>query len=115
MNTNYTIEQVVKAAKRYLEFKGWEVLDQTERDGSPYIVADDFGTIAVVKVAARGDGFPNIELDREVFEDVAASYLKDHDTEDAQVRPDLIELWVVNSNRALLRHNIGCVLADCAA
>ena len=86
-----------------------------ERDGSPYIIADDFGTIAVVKVAARGDGFPNIELDREAFEDVAASYLKDHDTEDAQVRPDLIELWVVNSNRALLRHNIGCVLADCAA
>ncbi len=110
-----TNERIGKAARRYLEAKGYTVLDEFELDGTLYIVSDDFEEISIARVAYGLDCLPAQWCDLESFEQVAAHYLKDHDVVDVPVRCDSIDFHVIGKDRAFLRHTIGCKLADCAA
>ena len=99
-----------QAAARYLELKGYEVVDRDWpcEAGIIDIVAYDVdGTLAFVNVRTSRDGFQdlgNYAAKRRLFEAVALAYLGEHDVEDAQVRYDDICLVPVGNDRAMLKH-----------
>lgn len=112
-------EKSIQASKRYLEHRGYEVLDVSYpvMEGAEIdIVAKDGDAIAFVDVTANGcteDGLPreNISgISREVHEKAAIEWLKAHPEEssDVPIRFDIISLVVVGTDRALIRHHINC-------
>ena len=115
MNELHT--KAVQAAERFLERKGYEVLDCNWSveglAGEIGVVADDEGTICFVDVTAtmHGDGgFSEGTLSREQFELLAASWLAGNSPEgDVACRFDRISMIVVSEDRALLRHHISAL------
>ena len=102
---NKTINQKVSgAARRYLELKGFEVLDEFELAGVPYIAADDCGEVVVARVSYSTERVPEPWSDRDAFEMAAAHFLKGRDEADVPVRGDSIDLMVLGDSRAMLRH-----------
>lgn len=99
-------ERTVAAAKRYLEMRGYEVLDELERGGTPVLVADDEGERVFVDVRFSFDGMPHPRFDREAFEEMAGAYVAEHDVADCTVRADSIAMMVVADNRAFLKHTV---------
>lgn len=114
-------ERAVKAAIRFCEHRGYEILDEGwTKEGTAGridLVAreDDVLVFIDVTVAEQSDGgFKEGNLTREQFEMLAALYLGENEPEgDIPVRFDSIDLIVVNDNRALLRHHINR-LGSCA-
>ena len=100
------IERTVAAAKRYLGFKDYEVLDELECDGVPVIVADDWGEYVFAYVGYAMDEMPRKAFDRSRFEQMAGAYIKEHDLGDCPVRADSIDMMVVGPDRAFLRHTV---------
>lgn len=109
-------ERAMKAAGRYLEMKGMEIVDEGwAKDGLAGgidIVADDCGAIVFVDVTVStvGDGgFRESPLSREQAELLAASWLGEHpDAADVEVRFDHVALMVCAESRAILRHHVNC-------
>ena len=101
-----TQERIVKAARRYLEARGYEVVDQAEWDSAPVLVLDDDGVVAFAQVAYGMHEMPADTFDRDSFEAFAGGYLAEHDIADCQVRADRIDVMVVSGDRALLRHAV---------
>lgn len=102
------------AAARFLELRGYKVLD---RDwacpaGEVAIVAEDEGVLVFVEVNTRADASEGFEDEgltdekRKRYEMVAAYYLKEGDKPDGSVRFDVISLMVLKANKAFLRHHI---------
>ena len=110
-----TNERISKAARRYLEAKDYTVLDEFERDGLPYIAADDCGEVVIARLSFGLEQVPEPWCDRGGFEDVAAWYLREHDVVDLPVRGDSIDLMVLGRDRALLRHTVNCTGGFCGA
>lgn len=104
-----------QAAARYLEFKGYEIVDKDWpcEAGIVDIVAYDVdGTLAFVNVRTSHDGFqdPGCEAaKRRLFEAVALAYLGEHDVVDTQVRYDDICLVPVGDDRAMLKHHVNAL------
>ena len=109
-----------KAARRYLELKGMEIVDKNwSRDdlaGRIDIIADDdgtivFATVSVSSTAADDAGFREEPLSREQAELLAATWLGEHpDTAvDVPVRFDRIAILAVSGDRAMLRHHVNCL------
>ena len=89
-----TKKRAMKAIGRYLELKGYEVLEEGwchGKDKVDYIV-DDCGCIAFVFGHAEenvGNGIPMKPIDRKKFERLAAAYLAEHpEHADCEVRAD---------------------------
>lgn len=110
-----TNERISKAARRYLEARDLEVIDEFEHDGTPFVVAEDAGEIAIARVSFGFDRVPDPWRDRDAFEEVAAMYLKGHDAVDVPVRGDSVDILVLAESRALLRHTINCMGSFCEA
>ena len=100
------------AAVRFLEHRGYEVVEQDWRceHGTVDIVAADGDTYVFVKVSTCvvDDGMAAGGLTRaeyECYESVAKSYLQKVDAENgAHARLDAIDVLVVSADRALIRH-----------
>lgn len=112
-------EKGEKAAIRYLENKGYDILctNWKCKMGEMDIVAMDAGTLVFVEVKTRTNisiGLPEDAVGakkRKKYECMAAMYLQDHDYCDMGVRFDVIGILVINGKRALIRHHsnaFGC-------
>ena len=101
-----TTERTIAAARRYLEMKGYEILDEMECDGIPIVVADDEDVCVFAHVSFDMGKMPSVHFHRSKFEQMAADYICDHDIADCEVRADAISMMVVGPDRALLRHTI---------
>lgn len=113
-------EKARKAASRYLEHRGYGILEMGWESpaGTADIIADEDGALVFVDVRARRDtdeGFPPefpTAAERTRREMVALAYLAEHDVAEMAVRFDNIALMVVGESRALLRHHVGCLSAE---
>lgn len=118
-------ERARKAAGRYLELKGMEILDRNwSREGMAGridLIADDAGTLvfATVSVSSTAEdaGFREEPLSREQAELLAATWLGEHpDAEvDVPVRFDRLALLICGGDRAMLRHYVNVLGAPEAA
>lgn len=108
--------RAVEAVARYLEHRGYEVVDiGPGDDGGPDVVArDEDGTIAMVDVTASAGaegGLPDdAPVARERLESAAARWLAAHPGDvapGAPVRFDSVSLMALGESRAFLRHRIG--------
>jgi putative endonuclease len=100
------------AAVRFLEHRGYEVLEQDWRceHGTADIVATQGDTYVFAKVSTcvvdngmAAGGLTRAEY--ELYENVAKSYLEKIDAEDRScARLDAIDILVVSADRALIRH-----------
>lgn len=112
MNNLHT--RALKAAERFVERRGYEVLDSNwSREGLAGridLVANDEGSIVFIAVSATDhseDGFVESPISREQTEVLAANWLASNTPEgDVTVRFDAIDMIVVSPDRALLRHHI---------
>lgn len=108
-----------KAAKRYLELNGYEILDvDFNANGTVIdIVADDEGTLVFVSVNVNDDftkGFKSSELDRAAYEIASCHWLADCDDRiDCPVRFDRIEMNVLGNHRAMIRHHVNAFGSWC--
>lgn len=106
--------RALKAAARFLERRGYEILD-TEffEESEPLdIVAEYDGTYVFVGVTAARGSEPFRELlesQREEAEGAAARWLGENAEVDRPVRFDAVAMRVVSEDRAFLRHHINCL------
>lgn len=114
MNTNITSREQ-QAVRRYLEVKGYEVVEQNWAHGSDAIdfIADDGEDLVFIACSASqntGEGMPVEEVDRKAFERIAAAYLAEAEgVGSREVRYDHVHLLVIGEGRALLRHHINAL------
>ena len=114
MKDNNLIDRAVSASARYLELRGYEVLEQNwspegSEESVPLIAYDD-DVLVFVDVTVRNgfEGFvPESETDRMAMEILAAKYLAQSDDEpNFEVRFDIISMMVIGESRAMLKHHI---------
>ena len=114
MKDNNLIDRAVSASARYLELRGYEVLEQNwspegSEESIPLIAYED-DTLVFIDVTVRNgfEGFvPESETDREAMEVLAARYLAQADLDaNIEVRFDIISMMVVREDRAMLKHHI---------
>ena len=103
------LDRVRKGAKYYLKFRGYEII---EDDFEGYIIANDVeeNTIAIVALSATEDDIksdPLSKVTRDEFEQVMMRFFKSHDIVNRSVRCDICDLFVIGSNRAIVRHVVG--------
>lgn len=109
-----------EAAARYLERKGFEILERnwTCVYGEADIIAQSEDALVFVEVKTRSNtdkGLPEEAVDkkkRKRYEMIAASFLETYDIVDIAVRFDVVAILVVGGERALLRHHISAFSAD---
>lgn len=106
-------EKAVKAATRFIERKGFELLETgwTSPEGTQIdLIANDEGTLVFIDVTATeyGEGgFEGGKVKRSDLEIAAAAWLAGNSPDcEIQVRFDIIDMLVVSADRALLRHHI---------
>lgn len=100
-----------RAAARYLEYRGYEILERNWScfAGEADIIAFDGDTLCFIEVKMRrglDKGFPAEAVTRAKrtrYENIAACYLHDHHYCDIAVRFDIISLVVLDDHRAFLR------------
>ena len=110
-------ERAVEAAIRFVERKGYEVVDEAWQGpegigGIDLVAVDEDGTLVFVDATVRigTDGFPEAHRARGLREALAATWLAGNgdDYADTPVRFDEVAMMVVKENRALLRHHVNC-------
>ena len=100
------METIMKAARRYLQLRGWEVKDEElESNGVPVLVVEDEDSLVFCFV------FDNVNerqpFDHSQFAELACAYLADNNTGDKPVRADRIGVKPVNQTQALVQHIVG--------
>lgn len=102
-------EKAVKAAARFIERKGYELLETgwTSPEGTRIdLIASDEDTLVFIDVTATEYGEGG-KVKRGDLEIAAASWLAGNTPDgEMQVRFDIIDMLVVSADRALLRHHI---------
>lgn len=103
------------AAEKFLKMRGYEIV---EREWSCYageidFIAKDEGTLVFVEVKTRNmtdKGLPDeaiTEEKRRRFENIAASYMAEHEEiDECSMRFDIIGILVTSEHRAMIRHHI---------
>ena len=106
-------EKAVKAATRFIERKGFELLEAgwTSPEGTRIdLIANDGDTLVFIDVTATeyGEGgFEGGKVKRRDLEIAAASWLAANSPDgEIQVRFDIIDMLVVSTDRALPRHHV---------
>ena len=104
-------EKAQIAIERYLERRGFEILERNWAHGSDEVdfIADEDGDLVFINSSVSTnahEGFTEEKVDREAFERLAMAYLSEHlDGPDMTVRFDIVSLVVVGEDRDLLRHH----------
>lgn len=109
---NTTTTKTRQAIRRYIELRGFEIIEDGWAHGKDEIdfIARDTEDGDLVFVAAEahtdgGKGIPAEKLDRGAFERIAAAYLASADIDNCTVRLDTVSLLVLNDSRGLIRHH----------
>ena len=122
MNAEQLKPKAIKASERFLESRGYEILETSWgcAAGGADIIARDEAAVVFVEVNARTGaeaGFPaeaGTEAKRAKFERTAIAYMAGYEETDASVRFDIISMVVIGESRAMLRHHINALSADSA-
>lgn len=108
-------DRVVRAARLYLEKRGFAVKHKWESDSQLGFIVEDGDTLAFVHVVSNGldkKGFPEESvMTRDRFERAALSWLSKYgrDYANVPVRFDELALKVFCKDRALVRHHINAL------
>lgn len=112
-----TKNRAMKAIGRYLELKGYEILEEAWAHGddrADYIIEDE-GELAFVFGRVHenaGAGIPDEAIDRKAFERLAAAFLAEHpEFADCAVRADSVAVLILSSDRAMIRHCVNALSA----
>ncbi len=110
MKTYTTLQtRGIEAAKKFLNLKGFEILDENPAQKAIDLVAKTADTICIVTVATRDaaeTGFPEEAPARRSLEIAAAEWLAAHENEipeDVRVRFDSIALMILSGSKAFIR------------
>ena len=114
MNAEQLKPKAIKASERFLESRGYEILETSWEcsAGGADIIARDDAAVVFVEVNARTGaeaGFPaeaGTEAKRAKFERTAIAYMAGYEETDVSVRFDIISMVVIGESRAMLRHHI---------
>lgn len=110
-----TIQKAKQGVRRYLEIKGYEVLEDGWRHGKDsvdFIATDEDGALVFIDCevnANASEGIPEEAPDRKAFERIAAPYLAEADLISAEVRYNIVGALIIGGSRALIRHHISAV------
>lgn len=110
----------IKAATRFMERQGYEILERNfqSKSGSVDLIVSDDDNLVFVEVKTRSNadrGLPEESTTRETRdrnEKIAVEYLSTHEVTDTAVRFDVISILVVSEDRAFLRHHINAMSLD---
>ena len=117
-------DKATKAASRYLEHRGYTVLETAWKcpAGTCDVVAEDGDALVFVDVSVRRDaecGFPTEwsgEDVRDRRERIALAWPAEHeDAVDVPVHFDNIAMLVMGSSRAMIRHHVNALGASIEA
>lgn len=119
MKTYTTLQaRGISAAKKFLERKGYELIDEEPIQDAIDLVARFDNTLSIITVATRDaseTGFPEENLARHSLEEAAARWLAEHEAKipnDIRVRFDSIALLILSDTRAFLRLHTNVLGAD---
>lgn len=123
MKTTKLQERGFEAAKKFLQRKGYIILDDDTNQDAFDLVAEKDDIICFIPVAIREStekGFPEETFNRSKAETASAMWLKEHEStlaDSSPVRFDAISILVLSSDRAFLRHhiNVGSMESDLAS
>lgn len=108
--------RVRKAAARYLELRGYEILDrdwECDGDSIDIVCKDPDGTLVFADVTTSTSCFPREECirgRRARLEAMAMSYLSEYEYDiDIPVRFDSVGIVPVGGDRAFLRHHVNAL------
>lgn len=105
-----------RAFVRFLTHKGYEIRESGWSCGNDTIdfIVKDPSKSTLVFISCQAcinceKGFPEEVNDRQKLERIAIDYLKNHETDDCQIRFDTLALLALGENRAFLRHHINAL------
>lgn len=101
-------ERIKKAVERYVGFRGWEIIED-EAYGDSILIAHDTeeDQIVIVKYGESEVGFELEPMPFVDFENVMLDFFEDYDElNDIVIRHDIIDLHVIASDRAIIRHHV---------
>lgn len=107
--------RAIRAAKRFAEHRGMEIVDEAPEEIESGFVAKDGSDLVFMEVSVSNSidrGLPSQKSDddtRRRRERQAAGWLARFDEKDVRVRFDSIALLVVGEDKALIRHHINCL------
>lgn len=109
MSTKNLEERALLAAKKFLEYRDYKILDVGWREGAE-IVAEYDGELVFCEVKVCEEEFDNSQ-DKKLAarERLMLEYAKEHDLMPVQIRYDAINLIVLDENRAIIRHHVNCI------
>ena len=101
------MEEKFKVAKKYLQLKGMEILEEIQED-KPVIVCNDGDDLVFVFVCDEIVDENNAPFDHLAFVNVASNYLSEHVPDNDQaIRADRFAMKVLPGNRAFIQHIVG--------
>lgn len=119
MKTYTTLQtRGINAAKKPLNLKGFEILDENPAQEAIDLVARIGDIISIITVATRTaneTGFPEENPARNSLEVAAAEWLVEHENEipsDIRVRFDSIALLILSDTKAFVRLHTNVLGAD---
>lgn len=110
-----TIQRAKQGVRRYLELKGYEILEDGwchGRDSVDFIATDEEDALVFIDCEVSenaGEGIPEEAPDRKAFERIAAAYLAEADLSNTEVRYDIVGVLILGESRALIRHHINAI------
>lgn len=102
-------ERAHLATIKFLERRGYEILDDNPDLEGIDLVAQEADTVVFVQTAVRegtDKGFSSLRSSRDTLETSAALWLSKQEKTDIRCRFDHISLMVLSENKAFLRHHI---------
>ena len=105
-------EKAIKACKRYMQLMEYKHLGSV--DGFE-VFEDEDGYIVFVNTTYSTSGFAesDIETLRSEAEIAMVHWFSDHEEIcDIPIRVDEVELYILNENRALIRHKVNAIKED---
>lgn len=97
--------RVINAVKRYLALRGYEVLGEIGDADTNIIVASEDNTITFCNIfVIEGGRKSGVDMSRDAFDEMIFNWLAHHDVADVAICYDIIEIHVVNNDRALIKH-----------
>ena len=119
MKTYTTLQnRGINAAKKFLEHKGFELIDEDPLQDAIDLVARFDNILSIITVATRDaseTGFPEENLARHSLEIAATQWLAEHEARipsDIRVRFDSVSILVLSEPRAFLRLHTNVLGAD---
>lgn len=110
--------KITQAAVRFLNIRGYDLLDETPTSDYIDLVALDGSTLVFLTIKSRTTsegGFPSEQVNRTAFELDAINWLAtqpNNSVIDKPFRFDVISLVVISDTKAVIRHHLNAIEPD---